>query len=224
MARPKNQAARRRELTAAAGRAIIERGASAVRLKDVADQAGLTPGAVLYYYPDVDHLLVEVHREAGQRFCDARMTVLEEIADPRLQMRAAIRTGLPTGPEDDDVRTLYEMDALVGRSALYSVLAVSFFERQVALYQVILEAGVSQGLFRLSAPSRTIGRNMVALEDAHGLHVLMGDSPIDRTEAERLIVSYASDATGCDLSLLEWSDVAGRVPPGLTGLATHSGA
>jgi AcrR family transcriptional regulator len=208
MARPKNQAARRRELTAAAGRAIIERGASAVRLKDVADQAGLTPGAVLYYYPDVDHLLVEVHKEAGRRWCDARMTVLDEIADPRLQMRAAISTGLPTGPEDDDVRTLYEMDALVGRSALYSTLAVSFFERQVALYQVILEAGASQGYFQLSATSRTIGRNLVALEDAHGLHVLMGDSPVDRAEAERLIVSYASDATHCDLAALELSQAS----------------
>jgi AcrR family transcriptional regulator len=208
VARPKNQTARRRELTAAAGRAIIKRGASAVRLKDVADQAGLTPGAVLYYYPDLDQLLVDVHREAGHRFCDARLAVLEDTADPRRQMRAAIRTGLPTGPEDDAVRTLYEMDALVGRSALYSALAVSFFERQVALYQVILEAGTARGVFALSGASRTIGRNLVALEDAYGLHVLMGDSPIDRAEAERLIVSYASDATGCDLSAPEWSGPA----------------
>jgi len=200
MARPKNQAARRRELADAAGRAIIQRGAGAVRLKDIADQAGVTPAAVLYYYEDVDQLLVEVHRQAGERFCDARMSVLEQISDPRRQLRAAVRSGLPTGPEDTEVRTLYEMDALVGRSALYSALAVSFFERQVALYQVILEGGVSRGLFTLSAPSRTIGQNLVALEDAHGLHVLMGDSPITRDESERLIVSYASDATGCDLS------------------------
>jgi AcrR family transcriptional regulator len=200
VARPKNQTARRRELTAAAGRAIVARGVSAVRLKDIADQAGLTPGAVLYYYPDVDQLLMEVHREAGERFCDARMAVLEQISDPREQIRAAVRSGLPTGPEDIEVRTLYQMDALVGRSALYSALAVSFFERQVALYQVILESGVAQGLFALTTNSRTIGRNLVALEDAHGLHVLMGDSPITREEAERLILCYASDATGCDLT------------------------
>ena len=203
MARTKNQSARRRQLTEAAGRAIIARGAAAVRLKDIADQAGVTPGAVLYYYPDVDHLLVEVHRQAGERFCDARMAVLEHIKDPRRQMRAAIRTGLPTGPEDTEVRTLYEMDALVGRSALYSALAVSFFERQVALYQVILETGAAQNLFALTASSRTIGRNLVALEDAHGLHVLMGDSPVGRDEAERLILCYASDATGCNLAAEE---------------------
>src|SRR5437016_10718496 len=126
MARPKNQGARRRELAAAAGRAIIERGASAVRLKDIADQAGVTPGAVLYYYPNVDQLLVEVHRTAGERFCDARITALERITDPRLRILAAVRSGLPTGPDDDTVRTLYEMDALVGKSALYAALSISF--------------------------------------------------------------------------------------------------
>ena len=200
MARPRNQAARRRQLTEAAGRAVIARGAAAVRLKDIADEAGVTPGAVLYYYPDVDQLLVELHRSAGERFCDARMVVLDEIRDPRRRMIAAIRSGLPTGPDDDDVRTLYEMDALVGKSVLYSALSVSFFERQVALYQVILEGGRAEGVFTLSHPSQTIARNLVALEDAHGLHVLMGDSPITRQEAERLIVAYACTATGCDLT------------------------
>jgi AcrR family transcriptional regulator len=202
VARPKNQKERRRQLTEAAGRAVIARGATAVRLKDIADEAGVTPGAVLYYYPDVDQLLVELHRTAGERFCDARTVVLDQIRDPRRRMIAAIRSGLPTGPDDDEVRTLYEMDALVGRSALYSALAVSFFERQVALYQVILEGGENEGVFTLSDPSQTIARNLVALEDAHGLHVLMGDSPIDRHEAERLIVAYACAATGCDLTAL----------------------
>ena len=105
MARHKNQTARRRQLTEAAGRAIIKRGAGAVRLKDIADQAGVTPGAVLYYYADVDELLVEVHRTAGERFCDARAVALERISDARLKVLAAVRTGLPTGPDDEAVRS-----------------------------------------------------------------------------------------------------------------------
>ncbi len=199
MARPKNQTARRRQLTEAAGRAIIARGANAVRLKDIAEQAGVTPGAILYYYPDVDQLLVEVHRDAGERFCDARIAALDQITDPRLRMRAAVRSGLPTGPDDENVRTLYEMDALVGKSTLYAALSASFFERQVAMDQVSLEAGVTQGHFTLSDDSATIARNIVALEDAYGLHVLASNPGIDLAEAERLIVAYARVATGCDL-------------------------
>ena len=101
MARTKNQSVRRRQLTEAAGRAIIARGAAAVRLKDIAEEAGVTPGAVLYYYPDVDQLLVEVHRTAGERFCDSRIAALDQIADPRRRMLAAISSGLPTGPQDE---------------------------------------------------------------------------------------------------------------------------
>ena len=159
MARHKNQTARRTQLTEAAGRAIIKRGAGAVRLKDIADQAGVTPGAVLYYYADVDELLVEVHRTAGERFCDARAAALERISDARLKVLAAVRTGLPTGPDDEAVRTLYEMDALVGKSTLYAALSIAFFDRQVAMYQMILESGVSQGHFTLSDDSATIARN-----------------------------------------------------------------
>ena len=177
----------------------MARGATAVRLKDVAEEAGLTPGAVLYYYPNLDDLLVEVHHTAGERFCRERAEAVEREVDPRRRMRVAIRRGLPTGPEDVTVRTLYEMDALVGKSTLYTALSTSFFERQVAMYQVILEAGVAQGYFALSDDTVTIGRNIVALEDAYGLHVLAGNPFIDVTEAERLIVAYARSATGCDL-------------------------
>ncbi len=201
MARHKNQTARRTQLTEAAGRAIIKRGAGAVRLKDIADQAGVTPGAVLYYYADVDELLVEVHRTAGERFCDARAVALERISDARLKVLAAVRTGLPTGPDDEAVRTLYEMDALVGKSTLYAALSIAFFDRQVAMYQMILESGVSQGHFTLSDDSATIARNIVALEDTYGLHVLARNPSIDLAEAERLIVAYARVATGCDLEV-----------------------
>ena len=100
MARTKNQSARRRQLTEAAGRAIIARGAAAVRCSSThrpprpsaAEEAGVTPGAVLYYYPDVDQLLVEVHRTAGERFCDSRIAALDQIADPRRRMLASIRS------------------------------------------------------------------------------------------------------------------------------------
>ena len=65
---------------------------------------------------------------------------------------------------------------------------------------MILEAGVVQGYFTLCDDSATIARNIVALEDAYGLHVLASNPTIDLAEAERLIVAYARVATGCDLA------------------------
>ena len=49
MARPSKQAERRADLVEAALTAVSEHGLRALSLTDVADQAGLTRGAILYY-------------------------------------------------------------------------------------------------------------------------------------------------------------------------------
>ena len=54
---------------------------------------GLTRGAILYYYDDLDELLREAHRAGLERFCDARDAVVAAIEKPQEQLAAAIREG-----------------------------------------------------------------------------------------------------------------------------------
>lgn len=185
---------------AAAERAVLRKGAGAVKLRDVADEAGLTPGAVLYYYDELDSLLVETHSQAAERFCRQREELVDSIADPRDQLRAAVRAGLPTGPEDELVRLLYEFDGLGTRQPGYGRLSREYFARQVAIYHSVLVAGQAAGLFALTAPARDVGRNLVALEDGYGYYVVLPDSGIDAAAAVRLILQYAESATGCPLA------------------------
>src|SRR4051794_13772229 len=110
MARPSRQEERRADLVEAALTAVSERGLRALSLTDVAAKAGLTRGAILYYYGDLDELLVETHRAGVERFCDHRDAVIADIADPAAQLGAAIREGLPSGPDDALMRLLYEFD------------------------------------------------------------------------------------------------------------------
>jgi DNA-binding transcriptional regulator YbjK len=200
VARTKDQVRRRGELIAAAERAVLRKGAGAVKLRDVADEAGLTPGAVLYYYDELDSLLVETHSQAAERFCRQREELIDSIADPRDQLRAAVRAGLPTGPEDELVRLLYEFDGLGTRQPGYGRLSREYFARQVAIYHSVLVAGQAAGLFALTAPARDVGRNLVALEDGYGYYVVLPDSGIDAPAAVRLILQYAETATGCPLA------------------------
>ena len=69
-------------------------------LTDVAAQAGLSRGAILYYYEDLD-------APAGRGACRRRRAVprrarptIAALADPRDRLAAAIDAGLPTGPDD----------------------------------------------------------------------------------------------------------------------------
>src|SRR5437868_6058477 len=101
MARPSRAHERRVALVAAARRAVLERGVLELRLRDVAEQAEMSSGSVLYYFPTLSDLLREVQREAVGRFCAGREEVVRRELDPRRRLTAMIRSGLPAGPGDE---------------------------------------------------------------------------------------------------------------------------
>jgi len=198
--RPKNQARRRQELANAGRRVLLERGAVGLRVKDIAERAGITPSSVLYYYPRIDELMMEVSREAMERYAERRSTRVRALGEPVSQLRLAIHLGVPTGPDDEDSRLLYELDAFVGSSPAFRVLSSSFFDRQALLYQQVLEAGAAQRAFALAAPADTLARGIVAMEDGLGLQVVVGHPRLGGAEAERVLVAHASAVTGVDLA------------------------
>src|SRR4051794_16149029 len=105
--RRKNQAERRDQLTRAARQVLLERGAVGVRVKDVAERAGLAPSSVLYYYPNLDELLIEVSRGAIERFTERRAAAVRRVEAPARQLRLAIPLWGPSGPGDHHNRRLY---------------------------------------------------------------------------------------------------------------------
>jgi AcrR family transcriptional regulator len=193
--RRKDQGERRAQLAAAAREVLLRRGAVGLRVKDIAERAGMSSSTVLYYYPQIDDLLLEVARSATDRFAENRARAVLELSDPGEQLRLAIRLGVPTGPDDADSRLLYELDALTGTSTAFAVLSTAYFDRQVSLYESVLAAGRSAGRFDLAAPIATVARGLVALEDGLGLQVVLGHPSIDSSEAERVLLAYAKAMT-----------------------------
>jgi AcrR family transcriptional regulator len=178
---------------------LLERGAVGLRVKDIAERAGITPSSVLYYYPRLDELMMEVSREAMERYAERRTREVRALDDPVRQLRLAIRLGVPTGPDDEESRLLYELDAFVGSSTAFRVLSSSFFDRQALLYEHVLESGEASGAFELAAPAGSLARGLVAMEDGLGLQVVVGHPGLDSAEAERILVRHASAVTGADL-------------------------
>jgi AcrR family transcriptional regulator len=197
--RRKDQAARRRQLAEAARQVLLERGAVGLRVKDIAERAGMAPSSVLYYYPRIDELMMDVSREAIERYAERRAQQVRGLDEPLRQLRLAIHLGVPTGPDDDDSRLLYELDAFTGTSQAFAVMSSSFFDRQAMLYEYILESGAARGDFTLAAPATTVARGIVGLEDGLGLQVVLGHPGLDSAEAERILLSYATLATGIEL-------------------------
>ncbi|KAA2267141.1 TetR family transcriptional regulator [Solihabitans fulvus] len=199
MARPNRAAERRAQLVEVARAAVVERGIVDLRLRDVADRAGMSSGSVLYYFPSLAELLAEVQREAVDRFCVARERVARDHLDPRLRLLATIHSGLPAGPDDELCLLLYELGAVARRDPVYAARHIALYERQVAIYTAILEAGAATGVFDLVADPLSIARNLVTLEDGYGLHLTLAVPALDVAVAESAIRSYAATATRCAL-------------------------
>ena len=202
MPRLRDQTQRRRELVSAASSLVTRKGLSAVRLRDVADAAGLTSGAVLYYYENLDELFTAAYDRAIDRFCRQRERAIAGIADPAQRLAAAVRLAIPSGPDDHEIRLLYELEPVAFRDQACAALMSAYIERQTAMYTTILEVGAATEVFSLAHDARTIARNLISLEDGQGLYVLMGrDDPAD---VERRILDYLAAVIGVDRDRLQW--------------------
>ncbi len=191
MARSKE---RRADLLVAAQRAMAAHGAG-VRLNQVAEEAGLTSGAILYHYPDLQTLLVDANRAGTERFYDERVQALDGLTDPAQRLVVTITSGLPRDRNDEEVRLLCALGGEAARNTVYAVLLTSLYDRQVGMYRTILESGATQGVFDLASDSLTIARNLVALEDAYGYRIMAGHPILDHDAAADLILDYARLAT-----------------------------
>lgn len=212
MATRKSRTERREDLIEAARRAMIRHGTDSVLLNQVAEQAGLTSGAVLYHYPDLSALLLEAHHAGMERFYELRVKRIAGITDPVEKLVVTIRSGLPTDADDADVRLLCELGGSAGRNRVYAALLTTLYDRQVSMYQTILELGAVRGVFTLATDSQTIARNLVALEDAYGYRIVARHPTLHTPEAAELILSYARLVTGNPLNVPEKAPARGRRP------------
>jgi AcrR family transcriptional regulator len=190
MARPRNQEKRRSELMSAAHHVVSRKGMADAKLRDVAAEAGLTPGAVLYYFENLGGLFFAAYERAVERFCVEREEAVAAAPDPRTALETAIRLGVPTGPEDSEIRLLYEFEAVAFRNPDCARLMADYVERQVGMYAGLLESGVAAGAFSLREDPRTVARNLIALEDGHGVYVLTGQ--VTPAQVERMLLAGAA--------------------------------
>jgi len=183
MARPKNQARRREALMDAAQRAIATRGLGALRLRDIADEAGVTGPAVSYYYPDIDELLVDVYSRAIRQWMERGPVAVSEVDDPWDQIVAGIEADLPSGPSDTDAVIMYQFSGDPTLAGTYGAMSAALRASQISLYRSIIDTGIALGRFHPEIGSPTAARAITALGDAYGLQVVVQEPGMSKPTA-----------------------------------------
>jgi AcrR family transcriptional regulator len=186
---------RQRDRIVSAATAVMARdGLQATRLRQVAIEAGLSTGSILYYFGGFDEVLVAAVRAAGAEYCTARQERIDGEPDPRSALDALVALGVPDSLSDA-VRVVYQASSLIGlHSEVVPVLA-EMNERQLDLYAQVIERGVAAGAFAPASEPRMIARTALALEDAFTLYLLSGYG-VDAAAARAHIHLYLDHALG----------------------------
>ena len=90
--RPQIDHVRRPQLLEAAAEVIAERGIASTRIADVAERAGTSPPAILYWFESKDDLLAEALTVEEERFYRQLTDRMEELESPRDKLRLMLES------------------------------------------------------------------------------------------------------------------------------------
>ena len=90
----------RRRVLLAAVDAFAERGAEGVRLKDISDRVGMSPGHILYYFGRKDRVLLETLRWSETELAEQRRAELARFRSPWRAIERFVDLYLPVSASD----------------------------------------------------------------------------------------------------------------------------
>lgn len=193
---------RHQEILDAAARVITERGLAETRISDIAEQAGVSPGLILYYFESKDRLLAEALTFANDQFYLRTSREIRRITSAKEQMRRLIDLSVPGylpeyGRLDEWalwievwVRALRDSQMAKDREVLDQR-----WRDQIA---DIIRTGQRSGEFPQKDPAE-LALRLGALIDGLAIQVIMNDSEITPEKMHRACMEVAAHEIGFDL-------------------------
>lgn len=168
--RPQIDHIRRPQLLRAAATVISERGMAATRIADVAERAGTSPSAILYWFDSRDELLAEALTFAEDSFYEQFAERLAGLTDPRDRLVALIEAAV-TG---EDWILWMEFWARALRDEQMREARQRLDDRWREQVAAILREGIESGHFRAREPERA-ALELASLIDGLAVQVALGD-------------------------------------------------
>jgi AcrR family transcriptional regulator len=204
--RPQIDHIRRPQILDAAAEVIAERGIAATRIADVAERAGTSAPAVLYWFDSKEELLTAALAHEEERFREQLIEVLSGLG-ARESLAMLIDASCGGTPDwklwmELWVRALHDGDARKARR--------DFDRRWRALLVATIEAGQEEGVFA-SADAADVAAELASLLDGLAVQVALDDpemsvermSSLARGTAERILDCQLPATAGYGYELLE---------------------
>jgi len=191
---------RHQEILDAAARVITDRGLAETRISDIAEQAGVSPGLILYYFESKDRLLSEALTYANDQFYLRTSREIRRIPSWREQLERLIDLSVPGfQPEYERldewalwievwVRALRDADMAKDREVLD--------QRWRAQISEIVRGGQASGEFTSTEDADELALRIAAVIDGLAIQVIMNDSAVTAEHMHRTCMAVAARELG----------------------------
>jgi AcrR family transcriptional regulator len=194
---------RHQEILEAAARVITERGLAETRISDIAQQAGVSPGLILYYFESKDRLLAEALTFANDQFYLRASRDVRRMPRAKDQLARLIDLSVPGllpeyGRLDEWalwievwVRALRDGEMAKDREILD--------ERWRSQIADIVRAGKESGEFTSAANVEELSLRLACLIDGLAIQVVLNDAKVTPERMRRVCMEVSANELGFEL-------------------------
>lgn len=192
--RPRLDHVRRPAMLSAAAEVIRERGLENVRVSDVAERAGTSAPAVLYYFTTKAELLKEALTSAEESYYDELERELTEVASARERLARIVAGG--AGDGDYDASLWMEVWARALRDPELAATRAELDGRWRRAIADVVDYGQRRGEFGEADPE-AFALMLSSLLDGLAVQIALKDEEVTPERARELSLAFAEKELGC---------------------------
>jgi AcrR family transcriptional regulator len=192
--RPQIDHLRKPQLLEAAAGVIAERGIASTRIADVAERAGTSPPAVLYWFESKDELLAEALTIEEERFYQQLTERMAALA----RSRDRLRLMLEASAEEYDWTLWMELWTRALRDRSTAVARRRLDDRWRSKIAGVIREGQEAGEFGEADPD-AVAVVLAALIDGLAVQVTLGDPVVSEERMLRHTLEIAGRLLGAEL-------------------------
>jgi AcrR family transcriptional regulator len=200
--RPQIDHVRRPQLLEAAAGVIAERGIAATRIADVAERAGTSPPAVLYWFRSKDELLAEALTVQEERFYAELTDRMDCLESPRDKLRLM----LETSADEYDWTLWMELWTRALRDSGSNDARSRLDERWRFQFAQVIREGQEAGEFGEADPD-DVALVLASLIDGLAVQVTLGDPAVTKERMLARALDLAESLLHCELGAAAYTEL-----------------
>lgn len=201
-------AARRAIILESALAQIANRGPEVVRMKDVAEAAGVSVGTVQYYFGSREELLVAAFSAHSSLVVEAIAGLSQAHGSPWEKLRSSLRAVPTFGDLRRRSQVWVELVAVSSRNDYLRASVDEVFDKWRAHFAAIIDGGIRDGSFEPQADAELIVDTLIAAIDGHDVAVVAGRGTVASDQIVKTLELTASALLGAQVGLSATTDTA----------------